>query len=68
MATGKGRDAMNWADPSIRAEQALRRANNCATNGDLPTAMLEWDAVVTYANEAFEALKAEWELRENPQG
>lgn len=56
---------MNWAEPSIRAEQALARANKCATNGDLETAMLEWDAVVTYANEAFDILKAEWELREN---
>lgn len=50
---------MNWAEPSIRAEQALSRANKCATNGDLETAMLEWDAVVTYANEAFEALELE---------
>lgn len=59
---------MNWSEPSIRAEQALRNANKCAENGDLQTAMLEWDAVVTFANQAFEALEQEWELRENPQG
>jgi hypothetical protein len=59
---------MNWAEPSIRAEQALARANKCATNGDLPTAMLECDAAVTYINEMFDALEQEWNLRENPQG
>lgn len=48
---------MNWSEPSIRAEQALKRANHSAELGHFEDAMINWDLVVKHADEAFDALE-----------
>lgn len=56
---------MNWSEPSIRAEQALKRANQAAENGALLDAITEWNRVVHLAHEAMKALHEERYDREH---